>query len=113
MALRRSMAKPLRFWMDSVIAKEGVRQQNTINLIPSENLAFPEVRKAEGSIFCNKYAEGYPGKRYYAGNEFTDEVESKAIDLAQKVFSVPKVNCTTLFWKHRQSRCPYGRDGKR
>ncbi len=92
MALPRSSAKAVRSWMDSIIAKETIRQQNIINLISSENLAFPEVREAEGSILCNKYSEGYRDQRYYPGNENTKEVEARAITLAKKVFCVPKVN---------------------
>lgn len=92
MALQRNSTTTLRVWMQSLIAKETARQQNSINLIPSENVAFPEVREAEGSIFCNKYAEGYAKKRYYAGNENTDIVEEKAISLAKTVFSVSHAN---------------------
>ena len=54
------------------LEKEQVRQQNNIELIASENYASPEVRFMQGSILTNKYAEGYPNKRYYGGNEFID-----------------------------------------
>jgi len=79
-------------WMNSIMARETARQKNTINLIPSENIAFPEVLEAAGSDLCNKYSEGYPGARYYAGNEVMDEVENTAIGLAKEVFHVPFVN---------------------
>jgi len=82
----------LKEWMESIRIRETWRQKNTLNLIPSENIAFPEVYEAVGSDLCNKYSEGYSGSRYYAGNEIIDEVENKAIDLAKKVFHVPFVN---------------------
>ena len=54
---------------------EEQRQRDGLELIPSENYAFPEVYATNGSVFANKYAEGYPGRRYYGGQEFTDRIE--------------------------------------
>ena len=61
-------------------------------LIPSENYAWPEVLEALGSCLTNKYAEGYPGKRYYQGNAIVDQIENLAIKRAQKLFGVPHAN---------------------
>ncbi len=71
------------------IERELERQQNQIELIASENITSQAVLNAQGSVLTNKYAEGYPGKRYYGGCEFVDEVEQVAIDRAKKLF-----NCT-------------------
>jgi len=68
------------------------RQRNTLELIPSENFASINVIRALGSVLTNKYSEGYPGKRYYGGNEFIDVVENLAIDRAKELFRVPHVN---------------------
>ncbi len=62
------------------IADECRRQEDHVELIASENYASPRVMEAQGSQLTNKYAEGYPGKRYYGGCEFVDEVETIAID---------------------------------
>ena len=58
--------------LDAVFVNEAVRQRDHIELIASENYTYAAVREAQGSILTNKYAEGYPGKRYYAGCEFVD-----------------------------------------
>jgi glycine hydroxymethyltransferase len=71
-----------------LIKKEEKRQKKVINLIPSENYVSKDVLKALGSVFTNKYAEGYPGKRYYGGNEVVDELELYTQDLARKVFGL-------------------------
>jgi glycine hydroxymethyltransferase len=68
------------------------RQRTTIELIASENFASPAVLAAQGSVMTNKYAEGYPGKRYYGGCEFMDVVEQLAIDRAKEIFGADHVN---------------------
>lgn len=72
--------------IQKLIAKEEKRQKGVINLIPSENYVSKDVLTALGSIFDNKYAEGYPHKRYYGGNPFTDELELLCQDRARKAF---------------------------
>jgi glycine hydroxymethyltransferase len=62
----------------AALAGEESRQRRGVELIPSENYTYPEVLAALGSVFTNKYAEGYPGRRYYGGQEFTDAVEEIA-----------------------------------
>jgi glycine hydroxymethyltransferase len=74
------------------LAKELKRQRETIELIASENLTSHAVMEAQGSCLTNKYAEGYPGKRYYGGCEFVDIVESIAIERAKKLFNVNFAN---------------------
>lgn len=69
-----------------LIAAEQNRQRDGLELIPSENYVSADVLAALGSVFTNKYAEGYPGKRYYGGQEFTDQVEQLAIDRAKELF---------------------------
>ncbi len=75
-----------------IIEKEKKRQQNTIELIASENFVSENVLKAQGSILTNKYAEGYPAKRYYGGCVHVDEIENKAIEYATKLFGVRYAN---------------------
>jgi glycine hydroxymethyltransferase len=76
----------------SAIAKENQRQEDHIELIASENYASPAVMAAQGSQLTNKYAEGYPGKRYYGGCEFVDIAEQLAIDRIKQVFGVQFAN---------------------
>lgn len=76
----------------TLLDKELQRQQNTLSLIASENYCSEQVMRAQGSVATNKYAEGYPGKRYYAGCEILDEVENLAIERAKKLFGVEYVN---------------------
>ena len=76
----------------AAIKKEEHRQQETIELIASENIVSKEVREAQGSVLTNKYAEGYPGKRYYGGCQYIDQVEQLAIDYAKKLFSAEYAN---------------------
>lgn len=74
------------------IKNEEQRQQETIELIASENIVSKEVREAQGSVLTNKYAEGYPGKRYYGGCQYIDQVEQLAIDYAKKLFGAEYAN---------------------
>jgi glycine hydroxymethyltransferase len=74
------------------IAKEAQRQEDHIELIASENFASPRVLEAQGTVLTNKYAEGYPGKRYYGGCEYVDIVEQLAIDRAKKLFGAAYAN---------------------
>jgi glycine hydroxymethyltransferase len=76
----------------NLIIKEVKRQQNMIDLIASENYSSPAVLSAMGSPLTNKYAEGYPKKRYYAGNQYIDEIESIAIERAKNLFKVGHAN---------------------
>ena len=76
----------------AAIKKEEHRQQETIELIASENIVSKEVREAQGSVLTNKYAEGYPGKRYYGGCQYIDQVEQLAIDYANKLFGAEYAN---------------------
>lgn len=75
-----------------LIEKERLRQTHGIELIASENFVSGNVMKAMGSVLTNKYAEGYPGRRYYGGCEVVDEVEQMAIDRAKELFGVDYVN---------------------
>jgi glycine hydroxymethyltransferase len=76
----------------AIIAAERIRQVECLELIASENYASAAVLEATGSVFTNKYAEGYPGKRYYAGNQYSDKVETLAIDRAKAIFGVDHAN---------------------
>jgi glycine hydroxymethyltransferase len=76
----------------SIVEKELKRQTNHLEMIASENFTSPAVMEAMGSVFTNKYAEGYPYKRYYGGCEFADQVEQLAIDRACKIFGCSYAN---------------------
>ena len=78
--------------LSTMINKELYRQQNQIELIASENIVSKAVLQAQGSILTNKYAEGYPGKRYYGGCEYVDEVEMLAIERAKQLFGAQYIN---------------------
>jgi len=75
-----------------IIVEEGARQQAHIELIASENFTLPAVIEATGSVLTNKYAEGYPGKRYYGGCAIVDEAETLAIDRAKQLFGADHAN---------------------
>ena len=75
-----------------IVSKDLARQQNTIMLIPSENYASRAVMEAQSTVLANKYAEGYPGERYYNGCKFMDDVESLAIERAKALFGAEHVN---------------------
>ena len=76
----------------NLISKELNRQQTGLEMIASENYTSVAVMEAQGSILTNKYAEGYPNKRYYGGCEFVDQIESLAIERAKALFGVEGVN---------------------
>jgi len=87
----------MTFWIsdkdvNGIVVDELNRQKTTLNMIPSENFCSKDVLAACGSVLNNKYAEGYPGKRYYQGNEFVDKVENLAIERAKKLFGAEHVN---------------------
>jgi len=101
-ALAQATTPLSRFWHDSldeadpavaaIIGRELDRQRHRIELIASENIASPAVLEATGSVFTNKYAEGYPGRRYYGGCEHADEIESLAIERAKQLFGCQFAN---------------------
>lgn len=78
--------------VESLILAERMRQQQGLELIPSENYVSPDVLKALGSEFTNKYSEGYPGRRYYGGQELTDRLEDLAINRAKQLFRADHAN---------------------
>jgi glycine hydroxymethyltransferase len=80
----------------SAITGEETREAEGLELIPSENYVSTAVREAMGSVFTNKYSEGYPGKRYYGGQEFTDQVETLAIERAKTLFRADHANVQPL-----------------
>ena len=89
------MQRPLDavdYQIAEILREEAVRQATGLELIPSENLVSEAVLEAMGSIFTNKYAEGYPGRRYYGGCEYADKAEQLAIDRAKQLFGADHVN---------------------
>lgn len=80
----------------AAIMGEEERERDGLELIPSENYVSRAVREANASIFTNKYSEGYPGARYYGGQEFTDQVERVAVERAKKLFNAGFANVQTL-----------------
>ncbi len=78
--------------IESAIKKEEIREEETINLIASENFVSKSIMEIQGSVLTNKYAEGYPGKRYYAGCENADEIEAEAIKKACELFGCDYAN---------------------
>ena len=75
-----------------LLERERVRQNSGLQLIASENFTSPDVMRATGSVFTNKYSEGYPGKRYYGGNSVVDDVEALAIERVKKLFGAEHAN---------------------
>jgi glycine hydroxymethyltransferase len=91
------------------IDRELKRQQHQIELIASENIVSQAVLAAQGSVLTNKYAEGYPGRRYYGGCEFVDEVEALAVDRAKELFGSGFANVQAhsgalRTWRKRSTR---------
>src|SRR5687767_7702281 len=78
--------------LQKLLAAEEKRQREGLELIPSENYVSSDVLTALGSVFTNKYSEGYPGRRYYGGQENTDQIEQIAIDRAKKLFGADHAN---------------------
>ena len=76
----------------ATLQKELERQQNQIELIASENIASKAVLNAQGSVMTNKYAEGYPGNRYYGGCEFVDQAENIALERVKKLYNCKYAN---------------------
>jgi len=92
MSLNAAPLKTLDPEIHAAISREFARQQSHIELIASENFTYPAVLEAQGSVLTNKYAEGYPGKRWYGGCEFVDQVEQLAIDRAKQLFGAEHAN---------------------
>ena len=92
MSINATPLKTLDPEIYSAIASEFARQGSHIELIASENFTYPAVMEAQGSVLTNKYAEGYPGKRWYGGCEFVDKVEQIAIDRAKLLFGAEHAN---------------------
>ncbi len=90
--LNASPLKTLDPEIHAAIAAEFARQQSHIELIASENFTYPAVMEAQGSVLTNKYAEGYPAKRWYGGCEHVDKVETLAIERAKKLFGADHAN---------------------
>ena len=80
----------------AAVRGEELRQRQGLELIPSENYAFPEVYATNGSVFANKYSEGYIGRRYYGGQQFTDRIEALAIERAKQLFRAEHANVQLL-----------------
>src|SRR5580693_3638505 len=82
--------------IEHAIAGEERRQVDGVEMIPSENYTYPEVLAALGSVLTNKYAEGYPGRRYYGGQEYTDAIERTARDRACALFRAERATVQPL-----------------
>src|SRR5512135_1961344 len=83
-------------YVDRLIVGEKLRQSNSLELIPSENYVSRDVLTALGSVFTNKYSEGYPGRRYYGGQTYTDVIERLAVERACAVFRAEHANVQPL-----------------
>ncbi len=92
MSLTATPLKSLDPEIYSAISSEFARQQSHVELIASENFTYPAVLEAQGSVLTNKYAEGYPGRRWYGGCEYVDKVEQLAIDRAKQLFGAEHAN---------------------
>ena len=95
-----------------LMAQELHRQESTLELIASENHVSKAVMEAAGSVLTNKYAEGYPGKRYYGGCQFYDQIENIAIE-REEDFRMQIRQCATPQRRQRQPRRVYGDDAAR
>ncbi len=95
-AMRHAILKKADPAVYKAVMGEEQREEDGLEMIASENYVSPAVLEALGSIFTNKYSEGYPGRRYYGGQEFTDAVETLAIDRAKKLFGAEHVNVQPL-----------------
>jgi len=80
----------------AALVGEERRQQDGVELIPSENYTYPEVLELLGSVFTNKYSEGYPGRRYYGGQQYTDKIENLARQRACSLFRAEHANVQPL-----------------
>lgn len=94
--MNRQKLKDFDPQIQEAITNELNRQEHGLEMIPSENFVSLAVLEALGSVFTNKYAEGFPGRRYYGGNKFTDIIESLAIDRAKKLFNCDHANVQPL-----------------
>jgi glycine hydroxymethyltransferase len=92
MSINATPLRTLDLEIYSALASEFARQQSHIELIASENFTYPAVMEAQGSVLTNKYAEGYPAKRWYGGCEFVDKIETLAIDRAKALFGAEHAN---------------------
>jgi glycine hydroxymethyltransferase len=92
MSLTSAPLRTLDPEIHAAISAELVRQQSHIELIASENFTYPAVMEAQGSVLTNKYAEGYPGRRWYGGCEYVDQVENLALERAKKLFGAEHAN---------------------
>ena len=86
-----------RLEIAAAIEHELIRQQDQIEMIASENIVSVAVMEAQGSVFTNKYAEGYSGRRYYGGCEYMDVVETLAIERAKQLFNCNYAKCSAAF----------------
>ena len=92
----------------AIIEQETQRQENGLELIASENCVSRAVLETQGSVLTNKYAEGYPAKRYYGGCDFVDMAENLAIERAIALFQGRLCQCSTPFRFHRQYGSTHG-----
>jgi glycine hydroxymethyltransferase len=90
-----------------LLGRELERQRGQIELIASENFTWPSILEAVGSVPTNKYAEGYPGRRYYGGCEVVDEIEQTAIDRAKELFGAEHANVQPHAGRRRTWPCTW------